>query len=390
MHERKLRTWLGVLALAAATSASHAAQHEKEEYVVGVASGQTGYLAPYDQPSIRGFRLGVEDINAAGGIAGKWKIKLMVRDTRSDPAQTALVTQELIDAGAQLLVVPCDADPAIAAGQIAQEAEVPAFSTCASTPTMTLAVGEYMFGNYPADNVQAAVLANYGQRQGYERAYVLKSPDTAYTLKLPEYFAEAFENKGGEVLAQGTYTMGQQDFSAEVTKIKNLEPSPDVIMTSAYEPDFPAFIKQLRAAGVETPTLESDGIDSPTTFELGSVANGVVFTTAGHPTPGSRLEAFYERYEQEFGEPPDTVYIANGYDLAKVIEAAVEKAGTTDPRAVRDAIMQLENVQGVTGEITYKGTQRMPLRAVALIRVKDGEREFIGTFTPAPEDIPKP
>ncbi|WP_455854831.1 ABC transporter substrate-binding protein [Ensifer canadensis] len=147
----------------------------------------------------------------------------MAKDTRSDAAQTALVAQELVDQGVKIMITPCDADPSIAAGQVTQAAQIPAFSFCATTPTMPLAVGDYMFGNYPADNVQAAVLAAYAVEKGYKKAYILKSPDSAYTLKLPEYFGEAFKAKGGELLGEGTFSMGQQDFGAEVTKIKAIE-----------------------------------------------------------------------------------------------------------------------------------------------------------------------
>ena len=133
-----------------------------EDLVVGLATAQTGGFAPYDQPSLKGLQMAVDEINAGGGIAGKFPIKLIAKDTRSDAAQTALVAQELVDEGISILITPCDADPSIAAGQISQAAQIPAFSFCATTPTMPLAVGDYMFGNYPADNVQAAVLA---QRQ---------------------------------------------------------------------------------------------------------------------------------------------------------------------------------------------------------------------------------
>ena len=361
-----------------------------EDLVIGLATAQTGGLAPYDQPSLKGLEMAVEEINAAGGIAGKFPIKLLAKDTRSDAAQTALVAQELVDEGVKIVITPCDADPSIAAGQITQGAQIPAFSFCATTPTMPLAVGDYMFGNYPADNVQAAVLANYAKEQGFKTAYVLKSPDTAYTLKLPEYFATSFKGKGGEVLGEGTYSMGQQDFSAEVTKIKAMNPAPDVIMTAAYEPDFPAFIRQLRGAGVTTPILGSDGIDSATTFGLGALVDGVVFTTAGFATEGSALAAFNEKYKAKFGQDPDTVYIANGYDLGKVIEAAVTKADSIDPVAIRDAVASLENVEGVTGSITYAGTQGMPLRSVALVRIEGGNRSLVSQGVPDAADVPAP
>lgn len=361
-----------------------------EDLVIGLATAQTGGLAPYDQPSLAGLQIAIDELNANGGIAGKFPVKLLMKDTRSDAAQTALVAQELVDEGVKIMITPCDADPSIAAGQVTQSEQIPTFSFCATTPTMTLAVGDYMFGNYPADNVQAAVLANYAKDQDYKTAYILKSPDTAYTLKLPEYFAESFKAKGGEILGEGTFSMGQQDFGAEVTKIKALNPAPDVIMTAAYEPDFPAFIRQLRGAGINTPILGSDGIDSPTTFGLGELVNGVVFTTAGFAAPGSTLEAFNAKYKEKTGNDPDTVYIANGYDLGKVIEAAVTKADSIDPVAIRDAIVSLENVEGVTGSISYAGTQGMPLRSVALVRINEDGQALVSQGVPDAADVAAP
>ena len=73
-----------------------------------------------------------------------------------------------------------------------------------------------------------------------------------------------------------------------------------------------------------------------------------------------------------------------------MIEAAVLEAGSIDPKAIRDAMANLENVQGATSTITYKGTNGMPVRQVSLVRVKDGEREFVAQPTPDPELIPEP
>ncbi len=357
---------------------------------VGFAGAQTGYLAPYDQPSLKGVELAVDEVNAAGGSGGEIMIELIAKVIRSDTAQAAVVAQELIDEGISFLIAPCDADPAIAAGSVAQAAEVPAITSCASTPTIAAAVGPYMFVNYTPDNLQGAALAMHARDEGYNNSYIMLSRDTPYTEKLPEYFAEAFESLGGKNLGVSEYATGQQDFSAEVTKIKGLSPQPDVIMTSAYEPDFPAFIKQLRAAGINTPVLGSDGIDSPTTLSLGEVAEGVVFSNAGFATPGSPLEAMNQAYEAKFGEPNDTTFTATGYDIIKVLEAAVTAAGSTDGPAIRDAMDQLEGVQGATGKITYLDQERVPLRNVALNRVKGGSLEHVADVTPDPSVVPKP
>ncbi len=375
---------------AAAMSVSMAAiAAAADELTIGVATAQTGGLAPYDGPVVEGFRIAVDEINAAGGIGGKVMIKTIDKDVRSDAAQTSIATQELVDAKVNVLVLPCDADPAFAAASIAGAAQIPAFSTCASSPTLPLMGGDYMFANFPGDNVQATVSAQWAHDQGHKTAYLLYSPDSQYTT-LPLYFGDVWEKLGGTVAGKATYKLDQQDFSAEVTNIKALDPQPDVIMTAAYEPNFPAFIKQLRAAGVTSQVIGSDGIDSPTTFALGDAADGVVFTTAGHATPGSELEKFNALYKEKTGSDSETVFNAIGYDLVQVIAAAVEAAGSTDPVALRDAIANLENVQGATSMITYKGTQGMPVRQVSLVRVKDGKRELVGQPSPDASLIPAP
>ncbi len=357
---------------------------------VGVATAQTGGLAFADVPVSAGMRLAVEEINAAGGIGGSVKIELIEKDVRSDAAQTSIAAQELVDQGVSVIVLPCDSDPALAAVGVISSARIPAISTCASSPTLPMIGGDYMFSNFPGDNVQATVSAQWAWDQGHRSAYIIYSPDTQYTT-MPLYFAEVFEKLGGTMAGQSTNTIGQQDFSAIATSIAALEPQPDVIMTSAYEPDFPALVKDLRAAGVTGQIVGSDGIDSPTTFSLGDVAEGVVFSTAGHATPGSPLEAFNAAFEAANGNPPETIFSAVGYDLIKVLEAGVlATGGSVEPTALRDAIANLENIQGATSMITYKGTDGMPVRQVTLIRVKDGERELVGQPSPNSALIPMP
>jgi branched-chain amino acid transport system substrate-binding protein len=361
-----------------------------ETLKVGVATAQTGALAHYDGPVVEGLRMGVDEINAAGGIGGTLKIELVEKDVRSDAAQTAIATQELVDAGVKVLILPCDADPSLAAISIVGSAQVPAISTCASSPTLPMIGGDYMFANFPGDNVQATVSAQWAYDQGLETAYIVYSPDTQYT-SMPLYFADVMESLGGEVVGKDTYTLGQQDFSAISTRIANMDPQPDVVMTSAYEPDFPSFIKALRAAGVTSQVIGSDGIDSPTTFAIGPAADRLVFTTAGHPTENSPMAEFNAKYKETYGEESQTVFNAIGYDLAKVIEAASLAAGPdASSDELRDAIANLENVQGATSLITYKGTNGMPVREVTLIGVMDGERQLIGQPSPNPAIIPAP
>lgn len=355
---------------------------------VGVATGQTGGLAYVDVPSLEGFDIWVDEVNAAGGIDGKFTIETIVKDTRSDAAQSATVAAELLGEGISFLITPGDADPSIAAGQLAQEAQVPAMSWFGSSPVLPGAVGEFMFSNAFGDNAQARVLANYATQQGYTTAYTLGSPDSAYTSNLPRYFAEAFTSNGGTIVGEGTYTMGQPNFNVIADEIKALNPAPDVIMTPAYEPDFPTFLKAIRGAGINTPVLGTDGIDSPTTLALGETAEGVVYTTAGVLANEGVMGEFFTKYNAKYGKDPEAIFAVTGYELGKVLEAAVKNAQSCDPVAIKDAITNLEGVQGITGTIGFKGGDRMAIREIALIKVTGGARELVEVVIVDPATVP--
>ncbi|MEI8700335.1 MAG: ABC transporter substrate-binding protein [Mesorhizobium sp.] len=361
-----------------------------EEIIIGAATAQTGGLAPYDQPALAGLRMALDELNAKGGLAGKYTVKLIIKDTRSDTAQTATVAQELIDAGAKIMITPCDADPSISAGQLTQPLGIPTLTLCGSAPVLTAAVGDVMFGTYPADNVQATAVADFAVAEGKKKVFLLTSPDSTYTANLPEYFGKVFEKKGGAVVGRGTFTMGQPDFSAEITNIKSLADQPDLIMTAAYEPDFPAFIQQLRGAGVTIPVYGADAIGTPTIKGLGKLVDGVVYTAAGYAEPGSKLEAFNAAFAKYAGHAPESTYEVNGYEIGLILDQAVKTAGSDDPKAIRDAIAGLKDFDGITGKITYAGTDRMPLRPVALMRYESGEGKHIQTMIPDAADVPAP
>lgn len=380
----KISILLGATALLSATPAA------ADVIKIGLLGGQTGGLASLDQPLLFGAQLAVEEINAKGGVNGN-TFEILPRDTRSDTGEAAVMASEMVGEGVNFLVTPCDGDPTIAVGQAGQAAGIVTISGCASPPILPAAAGNYLFLNATPDNIQATALAEFAVKQGYKSALLLISPDSPYTDKLPKYFGTAFEGDGGKVASTITYKMGQQDFSVEVSKIKEISPAPEVIVTSAYEPDFPAFIKQLRAAGVTIPVLGADAIDTATTFSLGDAAEGVVFATHGFPEPGSRLASFDERYNAKYGHAPESIFAALGYDLIEIITATVKGAdGKLDGESLRMALENIEGLEITTGVISYKGMNRVPNRQVALVRVTNGKPEHIADIIPDPAKVPAP
>jgi branched-chain amino acid transport system substrate-binding protein len=160
-------------------------------------------------------------------------------------------------------------------------------------------------------------------------------------------------------------------------------------MTPAYEPDFPTFIKALRGAGVQSVVLGTDGIDSPTTLALADIAEGVLYTTAGVLKNEGKMATFYTDYNAKYGKDPETIYAVTGYEMGMTLEAAIKSAQSCSAEAIWQAWTNLEGVQGITGPISYKGGDRMAIREIALIEIKNSERTLFGTFAPDPATVPK-
>ena len=123
---------------------------------------------------------------------------------------------------------------------------------------------------------------------------------------------------------------------------------------------------------------------------LGDVVNGIVHTSGGYPEPGSKHEDFNKRFEAATGTKADTNYVVNGCDIALMIDAAVTAAGSSDPKAVRDALANITDGAGNMSNFTFAGTDRMPLRAVVLAKIENGQKVFIKRELADPATMPKP
>ena len=158
-----------------------------------------------------------------------------------------------------------------------------------------------------------------------------------------------------------------------------------------FEPAFPAFMKQLRAAGVTVPVIGAAGIDTPSVVGGGKEMNGIVFPTLGFAQDGNAQDEFDQKVEAAAGKESVTGYATRGYDLITTIEAAVDSAKSTDPVKIRDAIAKLKDVQGVSTTTTYDypGATGLPLiNPTYMVTVQGGEKELLDKVELDPSDVP--
>ncbi len=217
-------------------------------FKIGYSADLSDGYSSYDTPILQGVEYAIDEINAAGGINGM-KLELQYKDNKNDKALSIQTAQELINSGIQYMI-GTTSDNVTAINRLATAKQIPSDTGDGTAPNLPKDNGEYSFQYIMGDNVQGAAMANYCYTDlGYRSAYLLRSQDVAYSANLPTYFADVFQKLGGSIVGTADYKLGAGDFSAQVTKIQNASPKPDMIYTPMFMPDTPVFLKQLKAAG---------------------------------------------------------------------------------------------------------------------------------------------
>ncbi|RYD06752.1 hypothetical protein N752_03490 [Desulforamulus aquiferis] len=298
---------------------------------IGAIYNLTGGQASLDQPSLNAFQLAAEEINAAGGINGM-QIEVISVDGKSEPATTTSAVQELVDVKkVKVLAGLSDSTFVLASGPIAQKAGIPFITSGATAPEIPDQVGDYMFLSPFGDNIQAFAAADFALNDlQADTVWVLTDTSTDYTLGLAKFFKERYTAKGGKILLEDKYNgASDMDFSAQITKLKNLPEKPKVLFVSAQPDKCGLVVKQLRDLGVDTPVVGGDGYDTPDLVSLGGVpqTNDTYFTT--HVSLGNTdagVTTFVEAYKKKFNKEPENAFAALAYDTMYLIADAVKRA----------------------------------------------------------------
>lgn len=373
--------FLGVSTVPRATLAA-------EEILIGGALSLTGVQAPLDEPGLRGAKVAVKALNDAGGLLGK-KVKFINLDGKSDPVTVGNVVVDLIGRGAKLIVAPCDFDFGGPASREAQKSGIVGISTCASDPLYSSwSLGDKQFTLSMWNTTMGATAAEYAfNERGWKNAYVVTDQFIAYTKSLSKYFIAHFKAIGGNVIAEDTYTQGDQDFSAQLARIRALKTKPDVIFISSYMPDLGTIIRSLREVGFDTPIMGGDSYDDPGLFDalgekFGNNIDFVTHTWMG-PEANPDMPKFLEKYKEMYGTAPDTAFVATGWDTIMLMASAVKIAGTTDGAAVAKAL-ETNEFNLLTGKLSYRSAKEghAPDKAAALVALSKGKPSFLGWRRP--------
>ena len=341
-----------------------------EAITIGAVVPLTGAFAGGGAQIERGYIYAVDAINEAGGVYveefdAQIPLALEVRDDASDPNQTTSLMDEL--AGQDIVAyLGGFATPVHAAGSATAERNgIPYLGAATSTQALHEQGYQYFFSPFPKSPDMAVTvfemldgLIPEGERP--VRVGIFQEA-TDWGEELGPLFVQEAESHGYEVVYNETYAPGTTDFTDLILGAQAADV--EALLSLPTPPDGFAIYQQMGELGWKPPfNLVIRAADVPTWNDLGEAGEGVVLSTPWHPALGySGTEAVNERHIEEEGRPADPV-VGSAYALIEILADAIERAGTLDHDAVRDAIAATDGLETIVGPITFRedGTAPVP------------------------------
>jgi len=348
---------------------------------IGVYLPLTGQNAFGGQLELDGVKLAVQEIPEALGQ----KIELSVVDNKSDKVEAANAVRRLIDHDKVVAIIGTyGSSLALAGGEVAEAAKVPAVGTSCTNPLVTQGK-PYYFRACFIDPYQGAAAATYAIKTlGAKKAALLIDVANDYAVGLGAFFKRSFNRLGGEIVAELKYNSGDQDFTAQLTEI--ISKNPDVVFIPAYFAEGGIIMKQARELGAKFRLMGGDAMDNPETISIaGAAAEGFLHTTfpyaADMPNMNAQAKAFTEAWKKAFPDKDPNVNAVLGYTSYLMIIDAINRAGEPTSAAITKALATTKDLATPVGVLTLDehGDPAMP---VGIIEIKGGARVYLGEVQP--------
>lgn len=344
---------------------------------IGLLAPLTGFAAADGLSVANSVKLAVDQVNEDGGILGK-QVELIVEDDGAQAKEAAGLARKLVQRDGVVAVVGGSYSmPSRAVAPLFQQFGIPFVAGYAVHPDVTRA-GDFCFRNGFLGTVEGRGAGVVAMDMLQAKTVGLLTMDNDFGRTLAEGFKDYVTKNGAEIVFEQIYPLSEKDYSSYLTSIDKA--NPDVVLASGYYGQAAAIVKQAHEMGLESQILGEEGYDSPKFIELAGeeAAEGtIIVTNLDRDDPRDVVQEFISKFRERYEMEPDMVGASN-YDAFMIIANAIEKAGTTDPKPVRDAIAETKNFDGVTGIITGFTDIGEVIKPVQVQIVKDGAFRHFG------------
>lgn len=374
-----LRVGLGVCTLFMAAQLVHA----QDVIKFGAPLPLTGALAPEAVKQRQGYDLWAERVNANGGIdvgGKKMKVEMVYTDYQSNTpraVQTAerQITQDKVD----FLFGAYGSGAAKAASTVSERYGVPTIAATASAPQVYDQGYKYLFGTFTPNSTLTDPLADLvSDKLGKDVTVAVLARNDLFPLQIAQELEKSAEDRNMKVVFFEKYAINTMDHSAALTQINALQPQ--WIFVTGYLNDLILIKKQLSDQKIEAPVVTM--LAGPAYQEyldaVGSSAQNITSASWWHPAvryEGDDIfgstENFVKAFREKYNADPD-YSIASAVVSGILFQKAIEKAGSIDRKAVRDALAETD-LMTFYGPIRFGETGQINSLQPPVFQIQDGK-----------------
>ncbi len=370
---------LNVIVGAALITLGAAAYAEDMVVKIGHVGPTSGGIAHLGKDNENGARMAIEDLNAKGvKIGGKTvKFELLAEDDAGDPKQGTAVAQKLVDEKVNGVIGHLNSGTTIPASKVYFDAGIPQISPSATNPKYTRNGYKTAFRVVADDTQLGGTLGRYAVKNLHAKSIAVIDDRTAYGQGVAEEFAKAAKAAGAKISERQYTTDKATDFTAILTAVKSKKP--DVVFYGGMDAVAGPMLRQMKQLGISAKFMGGDGICTSELPKLaaGAMDDGQVVCAEAGGVEGKQkvgMEAFKKRFKEKFGADVQ-IYAPYVYDAVNVMVAAMEKAGSADPKKYLPVLAKTTNYHGVTGDISFDKKGDIKNGALTLYTYKGGQRE---------------
>jgi branched-chain amino acid transport system substrate-binding protein len=348
---------------------------------IGSVLAATGPASFLGDPEKKTLEMYVDRINGAGGVLGR-PLELIVYDSGGDANEARTFATRLVeDDEIVAMIGGSTTGDTMAMVPVFEDAAIP-FISLAGAVVIIDPLKEWVFKTPHTDRMACEKIFEDLKARGLTRIGLISGAGGFDTSMRAQCLAVAGDY-GVELVADEVYGAQDSDMTPQLTNIRNTAGLEAVVNAGVGQG--PAIVTRNYAQlGIKVPLYQSHGVASKSFIELaGEAAEGVRLPAAAllvadklpDDDPQKPVVTGYKAaYEAETGEPVST-FGGHAYDGLMMLVGAIERAGSAEPAAIRDALEQTTGFMGTAGEVNMSADDHMglDLTAFRMLEIRDGD-----------------
>ena len=318
---------------------------------IGMCAPVTGPAAEQGRYAQTGAKIALDAVNKAGGVLGK-QVELIIEDDQTTNPGVVLAFSKLAaqeDIVAFLGSIRSTQVHAMAPDVLKLGKPVMIGGT---EPALTPMGNQWLFRFRPNASYSGRVLADYGVNTLGKKKWAIVHSTDAFGTAGGKALAEALGKSGATVALDQGYANQSQDFTPVVLAVK--QSGADILGSYfTFENDLGIFARQLRQLGVNIPYVGSPSIVNVTALKLAGPALYGTFGVSDFAEESSEAAKAFGKLYREVAKVAPDVQASWTYDAMNILSAAINKAGKTDPGAIREAILATKGYAGAEGVYNF-------------------------------------